>query len=202
MADVKLIYAAEPTASGSLFVAPIGTDGPDPADPFADLDADFIDLGHIGEDGFNETTDRRIDRKRNFGGKVVKVLWTEFGKTLEVVLLESLNGDVLKAVYGTKNVDITAPTTTSGGIVEIRKNAKRLPHQAWVVDTLDTSLGTADGEFVAKYRSYIPDGQIVDTKDVRIVHSDTIEYAIVIEAFEDEDGEFMYTWADDGRPTI
>lgn len=199
MADTKNIYAAEPTAAGSIFAAPLGTPGPSLPDPFAELDAAFIDLGDVGEDGFNETTDRKIDKKRNFGGKVVKVLWTEFGKTIELVFLESLNADVLKSIHGARNVTIVPATSEHGEIVEVRKNAKRLPHLSWVVDTIDSSLGDGD-DMSAKYRSYIPDGQIVDTGDVKIVHSDTIEYKVTIEAFEDENGEHMYTWTDNGRP--
>jgi hypothetical protein len=197
MADAKLIYAAEPTAAGSISAAPLGTPGPSMPTPFDELDAGFVDLGDVGEDGFNEVTDRKIDKKRNFGGKVVKVLQTEFGKQIELVFLESLNADVLKAIHGRKNVTVQAATADHGQIVEVRKNARRLPHLSWVVDTIDSSLG--DGEDItAKYRSYIPDGQIIDTGDVKIVHTDTIEYKVTIEAFADEDGEFIYTWTDDG----
>jgi hypothetical protein len=199
MADVQNIYAAEPTAAGSIFAAPRGTPGPTMPDPFLPLDAAFIDLGDVGEDGFNEVTDRKIDKKRNFGGKVVKVLQTDFGKTIELVFLESLNAEVLKAIHGQTNVTVVPATADHGQIVEVRKNAKRLPHLSWVVDTIDSSLGDGD-EFAAKYRSYIPNGQIVDTGDVKIVHSDTIEYKVTIEAFEDEDHQHIYTWTDDGRP--
>jgi hypothetical protein len=197
MADAKLIYAAEPTAAGSIFAAPLGTVGPALPNPFDDLVIAFLDLGDVGEDGFTESDDRKIDKKRNFGGKVVKVLQTEVGKTVELVFLESLNADVLKAIHGASNVTIVAATSEHGQIVEVKKNSKRLPHLSWVVDTIDTSLG--DGDTIsAKYRSYIPDGQITDIGDVKIVHTDTIEYKVTIEAFADEDGEFMYSWTDDG----
>jgi len=191
------IYAAEPTAVGSIYAGPLDAVGPALPDPFSELDSDFVNLGDVGEDGFNETTDRKNDKKRNFGGKVVKVLQTEFGKTIELVFLESLNADVLKAIHGTKNVIIVPATTAHGEIIEVRKNAKRLPHLKWVVDTIDTSLG--DDDHPAKYRSYIPNGQIVDTGDVKIVHTDTVEYKVTIEAFADDQGEHIYTWTDNGR---
>lgn len=202
MADVGLIYAAEPTTAGSIFVAPKGTPAPaapdDPTGATVELDYDlWTDLGDVGEDGFTEKTDRRIDRKRNFGGKVVKVLQTEYGKSYDLTFLETLNADVLKAIHGAANVDITPATATHGNQIVVRKNARRLPHLSWIVDTVDTSLGT-DEDHPARYREYIPDGQIVETKDEKIVHTDTVEYGVTIEAFE-VDGNNVISWSDDGR---
>lgn len=195
----KNIYAAEPTAEGSIYAGPIDTVGPALPDPFDVIDEAFVNLGDVGEDGFTESSERKIDKKRNFGGKVVKVLQTEVGKSVQLVFLESLSADVLKAINGASNVTIVEATEDHGQIVEVKKNAKRLPHLSWVIDTIDTSLG--DGDTVtAKYRSYIPDGQITDIDDVKIVHSDTIEYKVTIECFQDQNGEFMYSWSDDGRP--
>ena len=203
MADVKMIYAAEPTAAGSVFVGPLGTPAPaaadDPAGATAVLDVDFIDLGDVADDGFTEKSDRKIVKKRNFGGKVVKVLQTEFGLEYMLTFLESVNADVLKAIHGSKNVDTTAATSLHGTQIVVRKNAKRLPHLSWVIDTIDSSLG-ADEDHPAIYRTYIPDGQITDTGDVKIVHTDTIEYKVTIEAFENDDIHVI-TWTDDGLRT-
>jgi hypothetical protein len=109
----------------------------------------------------------------------------------EFVLLESLNAEVLKAIYGASNVTVVAATSEHGTIVQVRKNAKRLPHLSWVIDTIDTQLG-------AKYRTYIPDGQIFDTGEVKVVHTDTIEYSVQLEAFE-VDGDHAFSWTDDGQ---
>lgn len=201
MANVDNVYAAEPTIAGSIFVAARGTPAPaeadDPAGATAELDAAFISLGDVGEKGFTEKTDRKIDRKRNFGGKVVKVLQTEFGKSYDLVFLESLNAEVLKAIYGEKNVTTEPANSTHGVQIVTRKNARRLPHLSWVVDTIDSSLGS-DEDHPARYREYIPDGQIVDTGDVNIVHTDTIEYRVTIEAFEHENNHVI-SWSDDGQ---
>lgn len=192
MADVKNVFAAEPTAAGSIFVGSLDT--PRPTSATSELDLDFIDLGDVGEDGFTEIPERAIEKKRAFGGKVVKVLQTEFSQTYELVFLESLNAEVLRAIYGTANVTVTPADSGNGEQIEVRKNSRRLPHLSWVIDTIDSQLG-------ARHRTYIPDGQIIDTGQVRIVHTDTIEYSVTIEAFEDTDGENAYTWSDNGRPT-
>jgi hypothetical protein len=185
--DTKNVYAAEPLATGSCLVADLGTAGPTDATTALDP-ADWTDLGHLGEDGITETTDRSIEKKKNFGGATVKVLQTDYTHTYKFVLLESLNADVLKAVYGEDNVTVT------GSEVAITKNKKKLPHKSWVFDTTDTELGD-DGAF---YRDYIPDGQITSIGDVVRVHTDTIEYEVELEVFEDATGNHVYTWTDNG----
>lgn len=190
--DVKNVYAAEPLASGSVLVAPLGTPLPTSA---ADApDADFVDLGYVGEDGFTETMERTTDEKKAFGGDTVKVLQTEYNHSFQFVLLESLNADVLKAVYGASNVTVTPADATHGARVSITKNAKKLPHMSWIIDTTDSELG-------ALYRNVIPDGQITEVSDVTIVHSDTISYEITVKCFKDASGNYVYTYTDDGQAT-
>lgn len=189
-ADAKNVYAAEPLATGSCLVAPLGTTGP--ASATDALNVAFIDLGHIGEDGFTETTDRSVDKKKNFGGTTVKVLQTDYTHTFKFVLLESLSANVLKAVYGADNVTVTAATGSHGTQVAVKKNAKKLPRQSWVIDTTDTELD-------AFYRNYIPEGQIITVGDVVVVHTDTIMYEVELEAFADASGNHVYTWTDDGQ---
>jgi hypothetical protein len=191
-ANNKNVYAAEPLATGSCLVAPLGTTGPTSAT--AALNVAFIDLGNIGEDGFTEAMERTTDEKKNFGGKVVKVLQTEYKHTFKFVLMESLNAEVLKSVYGASNVTVTAANGTHGVQVKITKNGKRLGHFSWVIDTTDSERN-------AFYRNYIPDGQITEVGEVKIVHTDVIAYEVTLEAFEDASGNFVYTYTDDGQIT-
>jgi hypothetical protein len=188
----KNVYAGEPLATGTCLVAPLGTELPE--DAVAALDAAFVDLGYIGEEGFTETTDRSIEKKKAWGGATVKILQTDYVHTFKFVLLESLNADVLKAVYGENNVTVTAATATNGATVTVTKNKKKLPRMSWVIDSTDS-------EFDAFYRNVIPEGQLISLGDVVIVHTDTIEYEVEIEAFEDASGNNVYTYTDDGQTT-
>lgn len=188
----KQIYAAEPMATGAIRVAPLGTVAPTTATET--LNAGFVDLGFVGADGFTEKNDRKTDNKRSFGGKVVKVLQSEFNASIEVTLLESTNAEVLKAVFGASNVTVVAATASHGVQVTVKKNSKRLPHMSWVIDTTDSELN-------AFYRNYIPDGKVATVGDIKIVHTDTIEYKLVIEAFEDANGNNIVTLTDDGQKT-
>lgn len=185
--SVANVYAAMPKATGALLRAPLGS--PAPTSAVSAPDVTFKDLGYIGEDGFTESNTRDTTKKKAFGGATVKILQTDYSSTVQFTFLESLNAEVLKAVYGEGNVTITAPTATTGTQVKVRKNKTTLPHASWIIDTID-------GE--ASYRSYIPDGQIVTVGDITVVHTDTIAYTVTIEAFENSTGDNIITFTDDG----
>lgn len=188
--NAKNVYAAEPLATGSCLVAPLGTPGPTSAT--SALNPAFVDLGHIGEDGFTETIERSNDPKKAFGGYTVKTLQTDYTVKYTFTLMESLKPEVLMAVYGTTNVTVTPANGTHGLQTALLKNHKRLPQQSWVIDTTDSGLK-------AFYRNYIPIGQINSVGDVTIVHTDTIAYEVELEAYRDAAGNFAYTYADDGQ---
>lgn len=189
--DSKNIYAAEPLATGVCFVAPLGTPGP--TDARVALNPAFIDLGYTGVDGFMEKNDRKIDLKRSFGGKVVKVLQSEYSASLDFTMMESLNANVLKAIFGPSNVTVTAATPLHGAQVKVLKNSRKLPHQSWVIDTVDDDDG-------AKYRNYVGDGQITTVAEIKVVHTDVIEYKVTLECFETTAGlDNIVTFTDDNQ---
>lgn len=170
------VFAAQPSAAGALRNAPLGTTGP--TDATTALNAAFIDLGYLGEDGITESISRDTEKKKAFGGATVKVLQTEFGNTFQFVFMEHLNADVLKRVYGESNVTVGAD-----GLVSVTKNKKTLPRESWVIDVYDDA--NID-------RTYIPEGQIIEIGDIVRVHSDTIAYEVTIEGFEDVHGNTSY----------
>jgi hypothetical protein len=181
--DVLNVYAAEPVVTGGLYTAPLGT--PKPSTLTTALSSPWIGLGYIGEDGVTETQDRSIDKKKSWGGATVKILQTDYVHTFKFVLLESTNAEVLKVVYGSTNVTVT------GTDVEVHKNPKKLPKLTWCVDSIDSELN-------AHYRNYIPIGQVMTVGDVKMTHTDTIEYSIEMEAFPDSSGNHVYLLSDIG----
>jgi hypothetical protein len=95
--------------------------------------------------------------------------------------LESINAEVLKAVYGEDNVD------TDGEDIVIRKNSKKMKRRTWCIDSIDSELE-------AHYRDWIPQGQIISVGDITKVHSDIIQYEVELEAFEDTSGNNVISW--------
>ena len=182
------IFSAEPLATGVVFVAPVGTAGPTSA--ISALNNAYVDLGYTGTDGFNEKNDRKIDLKRSFGGVVVKVLQSEYSASLEFTFMESLNANVLKAVFGAANVVVTPATSNTGTQIQVNKNRRKLTPQSWVIDTWDDELGS-------KYRNYAPNAQITTVKDIKVVHTDVIEYGVTLECLEWQGLDNIITFTDD-----
>ncbi|UDL15173.1 major tail protein [Gordonia phage Pons] len=177
---VENVFAAMPRATGALLRGPKGG-GTLPTSAKTDItEAEYqwlVDQGYIGEDGFTQSESRDTEKKKAFGGKVVKVLQTDYSLTIQFAFLESMNAEVLKSIYGDSNVEVR-----SDGEIVVHKNSKQSPHASWVIDVYDGD---------ALNRSVIGDGQIIEIDDIVKVHSDTIMYTVTMECFEDENGDNM-----------
>jgi hypothetical protein len=185
--SVDNVYAAMPKATGALRWAPLGTTLP--TDAITALDGAFVDLGYIGEDGFTESNSRDVTKKKAFGGSTVKILQTDYTATVSFTFLESINANVLKAVFGEDNVTVTPAAGAAGNQVKVSKNKATLPHKCWVIDTIDGDMS---------YRSVIADGQVMTIGDITVTHTDTIMYTVTIEAFEVNGTDNIVTYTDDG----
>lgn len=175
---VENVFAAMPRATGALLRGP--KDGGALPDSARDDVTDeafqwLVDQGFIGEDGFTQSESRDTDKKKAFGGTVVKVLQTDYSLTIQFAFLESMNAEVLKSIYGEENV-----TVREDGEIVVRKNKKQSPHASWVIDVFDGD---------ALNRTVIADGQITEIDDIVKVHSDTIMYTVTMECFEDANGD-------------
>ena len=172
------VFAAMPKATGALLRGPLGTELPTSARQDITQITDLVDLGFIGEDGFTQSESRSTDKKKAFGGTVVKVLQTDYSVTIQFAFLESINANVLKSIYGEDNVHVGTPEDPDE--IVVHKNKKQSPHAAWVIDVFDGD---------ALIRTTIGDGQITEIDDIVKVHTDTIAYTVTMECFEDENGD-------------
>jgi len=180
------VVAGVPLATGGILIGDLTA-----AEPSTAVSAltGFTAAGYIGEDGVTETNERSTDRIRAWGGDTVKVVQTEHNVSYQFTFLETLNADVLKAVYGEDNVTTTAATISTGTLHEVAINSATLPHQSYVFEV-------KDGD--AKIRIYVPDGQITEVGDVTYSDSEVIGYQVTVEAFADELGNKAYKFLDNG----
>lgn len=100
--DVTKVTAAKPKVGGAVYVAPLGTT--EPKDAKEELNANFKSLGYCSEDGLTNSNKLESSNQKAWGGMIVLNMQTSKEDSFKFKLIESLNVDVLKTVYGNDNV--------------------------------------------------------------------------------------------------
>jgi len=188
--SVANIVAGRPKSTGGVYGAPTGTALP--TDATTALNAAFKSYGYIGDAGVVEHIGRTTSTVKAWGSDIVKVLQTDFTVTYDLTLIETLNSDVAKAVFGTSNVTATPFSTTApthGNQLAIALNSGTLPRQEFAFEIVDG---------LVKVRIVIPNGQIVNVGDVTYSDGAIASYPITVQAFADASGNESYKYTDDG----
>ena len=173
------VSAGKPALNGAVYRAASGTTLP--TDATTALSADFKCLGYCGEDGLVNSNSPSTTDIKAWGGDTVLSIQEEKTDTFQVTLIEVLNADVLKAVYGASNVSGTLSTG-----VTITANAKEAEEGVWAVDMLLNSNTVK--------RIVIPKGKITEIGDITYSDSDPIGYEVTITALPDESGNTHYEY--------
>lgn len=172
--NVMNVVAGKPLATGGVWIGALGSTAP--TDESTALDAAFKAAGYVGDGGLVESLGRTTDKVRAWGGDTVKVSQTDFSVSYQFTLIESVNADVLKAVYGSTNVTTTAATSSTGAKHAVKVVSDQLPHQAFVFQVKDD---------LAVIRIYVPNGQITEVGDITYADGDIVGYPVTVEAFFD-----------------
>lgn len=160
--------------SGYIWVAPLGT--AIPTDATTDLDAAFVGLGYLSEDGLTEPASFTAgDDIVAAGGDTVAQADPTFSKTWTGTCIEALNEDLLKVAYGSANVTVQASSAAKDGTITIKEKAGDLEHHVIVIDEM-----LKGGR---KRRNVMPDATFLITGDISHVHTALVNFEFTINAY-------------------
>ena len=173
------VSAGKPSTGGAVYRAAKGTTPPTNAT--TSLASAFKALGYCSDAGLVNSNSPSSTNIKAWGGDTVMTVQDEKPDTFKVTLIEALNTEVLKAVYGSTNVSGALATGLT-----VNANATEQEEGVWVVEMV-LNGSTAK-------RVVIPHGKITEVGDITYADSSAIGYEITITALPDSSNNTHYEY--------
>ena len=172
------VTAGKPKIGGAIYIAPLETELPTST---TDALTGFTCLGYVSEDGVTNDNSPESDSVKAWGGDTVLTLQTDRPDSFSFTLLEVLNEDVLKVIYGDSNVN-----TDASGNISVKATSEALLGHSWVIDMI-----VRDGR--AK-RIVIANGTVSNLATITYSDTAAVGYGITITDVPDESGVYHYEY--------
>lgn len=173
------VTAGKPRIGGGIYIAPAGTTLP--TDAKTALSGDFLALGYVSEDGVVNSNSPESENIKAWGGDNVLTIMTSREDTFTFTLIEVMNINVLKLVYGDDNVSGALST----GITVTANNGELESH----VIVIDTILKGG-----VMQRTVIPAGTVSEVGDITYKDDEAVGFETTVSCEADASGNTHYTY--------
>ncbi len=154
--------------SGEVSVAPVGSTGP--TDSTTALNAAFVGLGYVGEDGVTVTPNDSVDAIRAWQNAArVRTVRTEQDWTFQFKLIETKGKTVALYFRGTV-------TAVAAGQWKILPDTVNPDERSFVLDVVDGAKNE---------RYYIPRGEVTERAELVNSNGEAIGYDVTVTAYYD-----------------
>jgi len=172
------VSAGKPKVTGAIFIAPVGTTLP--TDSTTALNSAFVELGYASDAGVVNSESRETETIKAWGGDTVLKPFTGKEDTFQFTLIEALNVNALKLVYGDSNV---TGDITNG--ISIKSAAEDLDYHSFVIEMVLNG---------AVKRIVIPSAKVTEVGDITYADGEAIGYDTTLSAVPDAAGGTHYEY--------
>lgn len=181
--DATKVTTGKPKKGGAIYRAALGATLPTNA---TDTLTGFDCLGYVSEDGVTNSNSPSSSATKAWGGDIVLNLQTEKDDTFKFTLIEFMNDDVKKAIYGTSNVETITVGSDSHTETKISANSDDQEDASWVIDMV-----LKGGKL---YRIVIPNAKITAIGEIVYNDSTAAGYELTISCVPDLTGNTHYEY--------
>lgn len=188
----KVLVGGPNRTTGTMLYGVFGTPVPTYADAAtaitATLDPELKDCGFVGEDGVTKGESTSFSSIKEFGGKTIARILSDYNATFTVTLME-FNQNVAELLYGEDNVTVIGESGSHGEIIAVRAGAGQTDSGVFVLQL----IGLNDQRTMFTMQN----AQVTTIGDQAFTRTAAASHQVTIETLPDEDGYDFYMFVDD-----